>query len=43
MIIVRRTWRVFGSTSGSTQHVYVREERCAVLYRNVIDGKESPH
>jgi hypothetical protein len=29
------------SSTGSTQHVYVREEEWEVVYRDVIDGKES--
>ena len=41
MNVVHRTRRVFRSTTGSAQHVYVRKERWAVVYRDVIDGKES--
>ena len=29
------------SSTGSTQHVYVREEEWAVVYRDVVYGKES--
>merc|ERR1712136_735327 len=29
------------SSTGTTQHVYVREEEWAVVYRDVVDGKES--
>ena len=29
------------SSTGRTQHVYVREEEWAVVYRDVVDGKES--